>query len=34
MKYIKLGKTGVDISKICLATMTYGRQNTQAEGFE
>lgn len=34
MKYTKLGKTGIDISRICLGTMTWGRQNTQAEGFE
>ena len=34
MKYIKLGSTDIDISRICLGTMTWGRQNTQAEGFE
>ncbi|AVC44393.1 aldo/keto reductase [Francisella tularensis subsp. novicida] len=34
MKYTKLGKTRIDISRICLGTMTWGRQNTQAEGFE
>lgn len=34
MKYTKLGKTNIDISRICLGTMTWGRQNTQAEGFE
>ena len=34
MKYTKLGSTNIDISRICLGTMTWGRQNTQAEGFE
>ena len=34
MKYTKLGKTNIDISRICLGTMTWGKQNTQAEGFE
>ncbi|AIT08735.1 aldo/keto reductase [Candidatus Francisella endociliophora] len=34
MQYTKLGKTNIDISRICLGTMTWGRQNTQAEGFE
>ncbi|QIW10122.1 aldo/keto reductase [Francisella sp. LA112445] len=34
MKYIKLGKTNIDISRICLGTMTWGQQNTESEGFE
>ncbi|WP_395167296.1 aldo/keto reductase [Francisella salimarina] len=34
MKYTKLGKTNIDISRICLGTMTWGAQNTQDQGFE
>ena len=34
MKYKKLGNTELDVSLICLGTMTYGEQNTQEEGFE
>ena len=34
MEYRKLGRTGIDVSVICLGTMTYGRQNTEAEGHE
>ncbi len=34
MKYTKLGTTDLDISRICLGTMTWGKQNTQADGFE
>ncbi len=34
MKYKKLGRTGLDVSVICLGTMTFGRQNTQDEAFE
>lgn len=33
MEYRKLGRTGLDVSLICLGTMTWGEQNTEAEGF-
>ena len=33
MKFKKLGNTGLNVSLICLGTMTYGQQNTQEEGF-
>lgn len=32
MQYRKLGRTGLDVSLICLGTMTWGRKNTQDEG--
>lgn len=32
MKYRKLGRTGVDVSVIALGTMTFGEQNTEADG--
>tara|TARA_A100001388_G_scaffold147868_1_gene109770 strand:+ start:67 stop:1104 length:1038 start_codon:yes stop_codon:yes gene_type:complete len=34
MNYKKLGNTDIDVSTICLGTMTWGEQNTEAEGFE
>lgn len=34
MIYRKLGNTGIDVSVICLGTMTFGEQNTEAEGHE
>ena len=30
MKYVPLGRTGLDVSRVCLGTMTWGTQNTQA----
>ena len=32
MKYTNLPKTNIKVSKICLGTMTWGNQNTEAEG--
>ncbi len=34
MNYKKLGNTDLDVSTICLGTMTWGEQNTQDEAFE
>ncbi|MBA6151657.1 aldo/keto reductase [Gelidibacter maritimus] len=34
MKYTTLPHTNIKISKLCLGTMTWGRQNTQAEAFD
>lgn len=32
MKFKPLGRTGLNVSEICLGTMTWGRQNSEAEG--
>ncbi|MFP4004378.1 MAG: NADP(H)-dependent aldo-keto reductase [Alphaproteobacteria bacterium] len=32
MEYRRLGRTELDVSTICLGTMTWGEQNTEAEG--
>ncbi|TFF20409.1 aldo/keto reductase [Jiella endophytica] len=32
MQYRPLGRTGLSVSEICLGTMTWGSQNTEAEG--
>jgi len=34
MKYTKLPNTQLKVSKICLGSMTWGQQNTEAEGHE
>ena len=34
MKFKKLGNTGLNVSLICLGTMTWGEQNSQQEAFE
>ncbi len=34
MIYTTLPHTDIEVSKICLGTMTWGRQNTEAEGHE
>lgn len=34
MKYTTLPNTDIKVSKICLGTMTFGQQNTEAEGHE
>mgnify|MGYP000565320965 CR=1 FL=1 len=33
MKYTTLPNTDIKVSKICLGTMTWGNQNTEADGF-
>ncbi len=34
MKYRKLGNTEIDVSVICLGSMTWGQQNTREQAFE
>ncbi len=34
MKYNKLGQTDIDVSVICLGTMTFGEQNSEAEAHQ
>lgn len=34
MRYNKLGLSNLEVSKVCLGTMTFGEQNTQEEAFK
>jgi aryl-alcohol dehydrogenase-like predicted oxidoreductase len=34
MEYTKLGRTDIEVSRICLGTMTWGEQNTEVEAHE
>ncbi|MDA1090526.1 MAG: NADP(H)-dependent aldo-keto reductase [Proteobacteria bacterium] len=34
MKINELGRTGIKVSRLCLGTMTFGEQNTEADGHE
>ena len=34
MKYKPLGRTGMTVSEICLGTMTWGSQNTEADAHQ
>ena len=34
MKYARLGKSGLQVSKVCLGTMTWGEQNTQEDATQ
>jgi aryl-alcohol dehydrogenase-like predicted oxidoreductase len=34
MKYTTLGDSGLEVSRICLGTMTYGEQNSESEAHE
>ncbi len=34
MKYSKLGRTGIDVSRVCLGTMTWGQQNSENQAHE
>src|SRR4051794_21788385 len=33
MQYVQLGRTGLRVSRLCLGTMNYGPEATEAEGF-
>lgn len=34
MKTVKLGRSDLQVTEVCLGTMTWGQQNTQEEAFE
>jgi len=34
MKTVKLGSSDIQVSEICLGSMTWGQQNSQEEAFE
>ena len=34
MDYCKLGSSDLEVSKVCMGTMTFGEQNTLEEGVE
>ena len=34
MEYRKLGRTDIEVSSICLGTMTWGEQNTEADAHD
>ena len=34
MEYRKLGRSDIDVSLICLGTMTWGEQNTEADAHD
>lgn len=34
MQYITLGKSDLEVSRVCLGTMTFGQQNSEAEAFQ
>lgn len=34
MQMRPLGNTGIEVSRLCLGTMTYGEQNSEAEAHE
>lgn len=34
MQYNPLGSSGVNVSRVCLGSMTWGKQNTQSDADE
>jgi len=33
MKYVKLGRTGLKVSRFCLGTMNFGPETSEADSF-